>query len=212
MRNRLRHDQSGIAVPVVMMALLISLVLVAAAATRSQGTADTALRDLNAKRALQAAESGLRQAVYRTNAASFDLSFILNGGITQQCLVRVGGELTNAPIVGTLLGGRTWCATVTEDLGNGAGYDYRVSNTVTVSVSGLNRVLNKRVVVTGRSGFGSRVVSRRMAADVEATATVDISSLLTNDAQLRLFQVKADSIHECRGPIPAAGADPWTGC
>lgn len=211
MLRRLSHEQSGIAVPVAVMVLLICLLLVSASALRAQGTLGHANRDRWEKQALQAAEAGLRTAVYRTNAGSFDVGVLLKPGDPQQCLVRVSGQLANAPIVGTLLGGRTWCGAVEGDLGNNASYSYRVSNTATVNLSSIQRLLDKRIVATGMAGPSGRRVERRVGVELKAQAT-RVDELLKDSAELKLFAPTADSFRECRGPVPAAGDDPWTGC
>lgn len=211
MLRRLRHEQSGIAVPVTVLALLVCLLLVAAAAVRARSAGDTARRDLNAKRALQAAEAGLRMAIYRTNAGSFDLSLLLKPDLEQQCLVRVSGQIAATPMAGPVLGGRRWCPAFVRDLGNGVGFEHRVSSTVDLDPADATALLDRRIVATGLSGPPGREVRRRMAAQVRAVATKDITGL-ANDAELKVFEVVADSIHECRGAVPDPADDPWTGC
>jgi hypothetical protein len=211
MLRRLVREQSGIAVPVAVMVLLICLLLVSASALRAQGTLGHANRDRWEKQALQAAEAGLRTAIYRTNAGSFDVGVLVNPSLSQQCLVRVSGQLTEVPIAGTLLGGRTWCRVVEGDLGNNASYSYRVSNTATPNLSSPDRLLDKRIVATGMAGPSGRRVERRVGVEIEAQAT-RVDGLLEFSEELKLFEVVAGSFRECRGPVPAADEDPWTDC
>lgn len=211
MLRRLSHEQSGIAVPVAVMVLLICLLLVSASALRAQGTLGHANRDRWEKQALQAAEAGLRTAIYRTNAGSFDLGVLLKPSDPQQCLVRVSGQLANETIVGTLLGGRTWCRVVRGDLGNNAGYSYRVSNTLDLDLADATALLDKRIVATGMAGPSGRQVERRVGVELQAQAT-RVDELLKDSAELKLFAPTAGSFRECRGPVPAAGENPWAGC
>ncbi len=220
--SRLRHDQRGIALPASIAILFISLLLVSAAALRAQGTTDTARRDLDSKRALQAAETGMRMAVFRTNAVSFDLSFLLANpanplNLAEQCLARVspGGALESVPIINTIFSAnRRYCPGVTEDLGNGATVEYRVSSTVDLDLTAAGALLDRRIVAIGTAGRPGRQVKRRFGVEIQAPGTRSVGSLLAlvQNHNLELFTLKNDSIRECRGSIPGPSDDPWTGC
>lgn len=150
--RRLRAED-GVVIPVTMAVLGIGLLLVAVAASSANFSNDSSNRDRRVKRALQAADAGLAAATYRMNKLDVTRTAL-------PCVASVNGTLTlvNYGVVA----GQEWCPAVTEDLGGGASYSYRVSKAVTVT--GAQVSLQRTVVSTGTVGG----VSRRVATTASA--------------------------------------------
>jgi hypothetical protein len=178
-RARLR-DQSGIAVPTVLMLMVIMLLLGLAATQASIAGLSQATRDRQAKRALGAADAGADAAQWRLNhtVLAFDADGLLNlsnpsgtiQNVLQQGCVSVNAaniDLLNTgsytgdfnPIIPDL--NLPWCSTTaqggsSEDLGDGATYTYRVSSAIRALSSGALVGMRRKVVVTGRVGNVTR--------------------------------------------------------
>jgi hypothetical protein len=117
--------------PVVAMVLTLALMLGGAAVLQATVTTDTAQRDVNGHKAMQAAEAGLDMAQYRMNTLSLDLRSLLDlspplnltQNLKTQCVAQVSGQLA----IRELSAGQ-WCgASETEALGNGASFTYEIS-------------------------------------------------------------------------------------
>jgi hypothetical protein len=116
---RLRRED-GIVVPVTVLVLALTLVLVGVAAMGAGFSNKSSNGDRLAKRAQQAADAGLAAALDRMNR--LDVTHGASGSAAIQCVgVAASGTLTLSP---TTSG--TWCPAVTENLGNGESYSYRV--------------------------------------------------------------------------------------
>ena len=135
--NPIKHlrDERGIALPVAL-AVLFVVAGLATVAVRAAITVDhQTLRDRNAKAAIQAAVSGIQEAVYQTNLMQPQPS---------QCVIKDStGQLTVGGV-----GGSGWCAATTEDLGNGASYTEQVSSGTTITVNSVT-VVQRKVASTG---------------------------------------------------------------
>ena len=129
------RDERGIALPVALAVLFVIAGLATVAAKSAITAEHQALRDENAKRAIQAAVSGLQNAVYQTN--------LVQPGPTQ-CVGRNGSGQLAAQAVQS----NGWCAAMTEDLGGGASYSEQVSQATTVTANSLT-VLQRQVASTG---------------------------------------------------------------
>ena len=135
--NPIKHlrDERGIALPVAL-AVLFVVAGLATVAVRAAITADhQTFRDRNAKAAIQAAVSGIQEAVYETN---------LMQPVASQCVTKdSNGQLTVGGV-----GGSGWCAATSEDLGNGASYTEQVSSGTTITVNSVT-VVQRKVASTG---------------------------------------------------------------
>ncbi len=149
MRRRL-SDQSGIALPVAMMVLLLVLVMSGVVVTQAQRTNDGARQDRKVKRALQAADAGVKVAFQRATK-------ITAPGATPCVAVDANGGGT-AFATYENVGGESWCPAVEESLGGGARYSYRVSGPLADG--------SRWVVSTGTAD----AVARRVAVQQTAAA------------------------------------------
>lgn len=210
------RGERGIALPVAMLVLLLALVLAAAASLSALSATDTSGRDVRAKRAVSAAEAGLDAAIGRANAVSIDLANVLD--LTQQCVASTTGVLSRA-----LPGVGGWCEPVTEDLGNGASYEYQVSPVTNLLpplsvllVGDYNGLLSRKIVATGKADCpGPRCVTRRLYTEVNAVVDADGISLILvkvlNNLDLRLYERKAETFRECT-PAATNPSVPDSGC
>lgn len=190
----------------VMGAVLLLTIFMATALSRATVSLDVSSKDVASKRAVQTAKSGIRVAAYRANALGLDLNQLLSP--SQQCLVNLGGVLGLQA-----LGAGNWCPAVSESLGTGASFSYRVS-----AVAGggalanglIDRTLSRRVVATGTVDG----VTRRVYAELTALGRTDRSCLLllcTTSGFLQTYRVGAGSFRECAPKQPDA-TDPASGC
>jgi Tfp pilus assembly protein PilX len=152
--NRLRSllsDERGIALPVALAVLFVTAGL-ATVAAREAITADhQSFRDESAKRANQAAVSGVQNAVYQTN--------LVQPGTTQ-CAARNG----SGQLIAQAVQSNGWCPAISEDLGDGATYSEQVSQASTVTVNG-GTVLQRQISSTGTVNG----VTRRVLYSVQAS-------------------------------------------
>ena len=125
--RRACKDERGIALPVALMMMVLVSGLAVVSARAAVGTQHQTLRDSNAKRAIQAAAAGVEAATYQMN--------LLQPPATQ-CVIRTAAGLLMLSPVGT----DGWCATQTEDLGDGTDYTFRVSSATVTAGNGQNLV------------------------------------------------------------------------
>src|SRR4051794_16334984 len=145
------RDERGIALPVALAVLFVTAGL-ATVAARSAIVADhQSLRDRNAKRAIQAAASGLEDAVYQTNMLQ---------PTSTQCVLK--NTTSGALSVGAVQSDG-WCAAQSEDLGDGTQYTQQVSQATSTTVTGL--IYDQRKVVSTGTSNG---VTRRATLTINA--------------------------------------------
>jgi type II secretory pathway pseudopilin PulG len=213
------------------MVLFILLLLIATATRVALSASDTTRRDLQAKRALQAADTGLRMATYQQNALGLDLNMLLN--LPQQCVIDTGQLGFQALVVGN------WCQPVVEDMGNGVTWSYQVSPVITppgfsnLGTLNAQAALQRTVVAVGTAcrvattactPGTSGSVSRRLTATLQAgvpgvpTSYSSITSTLipllkTGTLTTKLQLYKQISFHECSpGAPPSSTVYHATGC
>lgn len=223
--SRRLGEQSGIAVPTVMIVMVILLLLGLAATQASVAGLSQATRDRQAKRALAAADAGAEAAQWRMNhtVLAFDAAGLLNlsnPAATIQNVLQQGCVSVNAADIDVLNTGSytgdfnpiipdlnlPWCSSgaqggSSEDLGDGAGYTYRVSSAVRALSSGALVGMRRKVVVTGRVGN----VSRRILVALDLRL---VSS--SNWIPESLFQ--RTGWVECSATPPAGSTAPDAGC
>jgi Tfp pilus assembly protein PilX len=145
------RDERGIALPVALAVLFVTAGL-ATVAAREAITADhQSLRDESAKRAIEAAVSGIQTAVYQTN--------LVQPG-SGQCVIR---DSTSGQLTTQALGSSGWCNPMTETLSDGASYSEQVSSVTTVTVNSLT-VAQRQVSSTGTANGVTRRVLYTMNA------------------------------------------------
>jgi hypothetical protein len=153
---RLRKSQlageRAIALPIALAVLTSVAGLATVAARAAVVTTHQAHRDTSAKRAIQAALSGLNAAAYRTNLLQ------PNG---QQCVVKDGA--TGALGLATVQTDG-WCSAETETLSDNASFSMRVSAATSVSGGGGQDLLERKVVATGTANGVTRRTEMVMRA------------------------------------------------
>lgn len=184
--------------PVVMGALLLMLIFLATAASRATIGLGVSAEDVASKRAMQSARAGVRVALYRMNAVGLDLDQLLRP--TDQCLVRTAGGIDLAGIAAD-----GWCPAVTEHLGTGASYTYRVSAAVTTPAVGsllevgtTNHLLRRTIVATGTADGVTRRVAANVTADGERTVVTVLLVQLIESGKLAIYRVEDGSFRECQ--------------
>ena len=145
-------DERGVALPVALAVLMAVAGLATVAARAAIVSNNQSFRDNNAKRAVQAAASGIQAAVYQTN---------LLQPASNQCVLKNSstGALTNGAVQSN-----NWCQPQTENLGDGATWSMQVSSaTDTTTSTGLS--VSQRTVVSQGTVNG---VNRRAAVTINA--------------------------------------------
>jgi type II secretory pathway pseudopilin PulG len=153
-RRRLCHfclDESGVALPVALAVIMVVSALASVAARAAIVSNNQTDRDLNVKRATQAAYAGLQALRYQIN--------LLQPPSTHCVLKDVStGALS---VAATQADG--WCDPQTEDLGDTVSYSARISSGTNVTVN-AQLLSARRIVSTGSAGG----VRRRVAQSVNA--------------------------------------------
>lgn len=174
--------EDGIVVPLTVIVLTLALVLVGVAAMGAGFSNNSSNRDRLAKRAQQAADAGIAAALDRLNR--LDVTHGVGRVAAVQCVGVSGtGTLTLSP--GT---SGAWCPAVTENLGNGESYSYRVkpvtqtsgADTVTYSVvsTGTAGAVTRRAILdpsalTGEPLVGHNTMVSVLDLDMSNSATID---------------------------------------
>ena len=148
--HRLLNDQRGVALPVAIAVLFSTALLATVAARQAMTATHQSSRDTQVKRAIQAAVSGVKNAIYQTNLVQ---------PASTQCAARNGsGQLISAAVQSN-----GWCSGMTEDLGDGVSFSAQVSQASTVTSNSIP-VLQRQISSTGTSNG----VSRRVLYTVQA--------------------------------------------
>ncbi|HUZ29198.1 MAG TPA: hypothetical protein VMU90_08145 [Solirubrobacteraceae bacterium] len=183
-RDRLT-DERGVVVPITLAVLLVALVLTLAAVVASEQANSVSNRDANSKSGLEAANAGLRTAVYR-----LDTYQPTNNNCPTPTPTGVG---TGAPT-------STLCAPQSQTMGNGASFTYWVSEAMQGSdtctgptVSSTSAGVAERCITSVGTANGINVrVQQRVAAYDSAPVfpaaifgtnqvTVDNNAVITSD-------------------------------
>jgi Tfp pilus assembly protein PilX len=154
--RRLLTDQRGIALPVALAVLFTTAGLATVAARSATTATHQSGRDSSVKRAIQAAVSGVQNAVYQTNLVQ---------PATTQCVARNGSGQLISQAVGT----NGWCTAMTEDLGDGVTYSEQVSQATTVTANSI-QVLQRQISSSGTANG----VTRRVLYSVQASTGVQL--------------------------------------
>lgn len=154
--------QRGSAVIASMAVLMLTLALGAVAGSRATVVTQGAQKNTQSKRALQAADAGVRAAVDRLNRLDV-------GRSTLPCAVDVdasaGGvvlDLADFDATFSASVGENWCPEVFEQLADGTSYRYRVAQAV--QVTGSQVTTERTVVAVGRSAGRERRVAAQATA------------------------------------------------
>jgi len=153
--TRLRRTlaaERGIALPLALGVLFVVAGLATVAARAAINANHSSFRDSNVKRAIQAANAGIKAASYQLN---------LLQPLPSECVLRAtsGGPLSTAAATGS------WCPTQTEDLGGNASYTFQVSQSTPLSYNSNGQVVTERSLVsTGTVNGQSRRVFVRVTA------------------------------------------------
>lgn len=214
--TRLRTDETGIALPVTIMMILVALVFSGAAiASVVQGLKQSG-DDIGRKKAAAAAQSGLRMGVFRLNQTKLDAGTALRIPLTvSQCLV----QLPDLKL-GVVNLSDGWCDSQSYDLGDGTTFQVQTSaavdlfnrSSLTISLTPLAVALQRRIVATGISQ-GER---RRFYVEVQALgeikgAVLPLVGTVVDSLTLQLYKVVPNSLRECT-PTPPTPSNPASGC
>jgi len=178
-------DERGIALPVALMMMVLVSGLAVVSARAAVGTQHQTLRDSNAKRAIQAAAAGVEAATYQMN--------LLQPPATQ-CVIRTAAGVLMLSPVGT----DGWCATQTEDLGDGTDYTFRVSSATVTAGNGQNLVQRRILSVGRKNGFKRRVL-------VTTSASVQAPLFAANYAAVSLDSIDFGNNTEVLGGVGSNG-------
>jgi hypothetical protein len=173
MVRQLRRNETGMALPVALFAMISSLALAGAAVTATTDVQIGAHRDDSSKDAIAAADAGANVARVRQTR----YGFVLNNW--NPCLVPASnGQLTKGPA--EIVDGQRWCPPVSGTVG-GASYVYQVSPVgedcgqyeLCVVSTGTADEVNRRIEVTyNRSGLvtnESEKIGRESREQIEQT-------------------------------------------
>jgi Tfp pilus assembly protein PilX len=176
--RKLLTDQRGIALPVALAVLFTTAGLATVAAREAVTSSHQSLRDESAKRAIQAAVSGVKNAVYQTNLVQ---------PAATSCAGRNGSGQLQAQAVGT----NGWCAAMSETLSDGATYSEQVSqatnvvaNSVTVaqrlvSSTGTANGVTRRVLYTIQAATGAQLFPTGYAMLADQSISMKNNSKVT---------------------------------
>jgi hypothetical protein len=176
-------DERAIALPIALAVLAAVAGLSTVAAREAVVTQHQSHRDTSAKRAIQAAQSGLNAATYRTN-------LLQPGGL--QCVIKdaVTGTLGLAAVLPD-----GWCAPQTETLSDGAVYTVRVSTATNLPGAGGQSLLERKIVATGTSnGVIRRTVMLMRAAAAPASFPLDYALVTKNSFSINNNALVAGSV------------------
>jgi type II secretory pathway pseudopilin PulG len=153
-RRRLCHfclEESGVALPVALAVIMVVSGLATVAARAAIISNNQTERDLQVKRATQAAYAGFQALRYQIN--------LLQPPSTH-CVLK---EISTGALSVAATQGDGWCDPQTEDLCDRAGYTARISSGTNITVNG--QLLSTRRIVSIGSAGG---VQRRVALSVNA--------------------------------------------
>jgi hypothetical protein len=200
--RRSLSDEAGIVIPMTMAILTVALVLTLAAVVAATQANETSNHDASSKSALEAANAGLRTAVYRLDEYQPSSN---------------GCPTPTSSSVGTGAPTSTLCAPQTGTLGNGASYTYWVSEAMQgsdacagPSVSGSVQSVGERcITAVGAANSVQARVQQRVAAytsqPVFPTAMFGTNSVtIDNNAQLTTDTPNAPALAGTNGTLSIA--------
>ena len=133
--HRMMAAERGIALPLALGVLFVVAGLAAVAARAAINANHSSFRDSNVKRAIQAANAGVKAAIYQLN---------LMQPSPGQCVLRASSGATLS-VANTA---STWCASQTEDLGGNASYTFQVSRSTPLAYNSNGQVTTERSIVS----------------------------------------------------------------
>lgn len=144
-------QESGVALPVALGVLMVVGGLATVAARASIVASGQSFRDINVKRAVQAAYAGVQALRYQTN--------LMQPRVTE-CVAKdtATGALTNVPVQAD-----GWCEPQIEELGDNAGYTAKITSSTALTANG-QLLAQRRIVSTGTANG----VKRRIAQTINA--------------------------------------------
>jgi Tfp pilus assembly protein PilX len=145
--RRLLTDQRGIALPVALAVLFTTAGLATVAARSAVTASHQSARDTSVKRAIQAAVSGVKNAVYQTN-------------LVQPPATSCAGRNGSGQLIAQAVQSNGWCAAMTEDLGDGVSFSAQVSQATNVTANAVQRQISSSGTANG--------VTRRVLYTVQA--------------------------------------------
>jgi hypothetical protein len=194
--RRIGSQRGSVALPAAVGMLVLTLALGAVAVTSATRALDGSNRDIRVKRAVQAANTGLETALWRTNTLSEAVNNPL-GLLT--CAVRVSGGAINM-LAPQGIGGAQWCPqSGPEEIGSSESFSYRISALADVELDDLESTLERTIVATGTSaGVTRRVTARATALDIrrlfgDYTVFSDTDLNLSNQADVGTPEIQGNA-------------------
>jgi hypothetical protein len=162
-----------------MIVLMVLLLLVAASTLAAISSSESAQTNLNSVRAQQAADAGLRVALYEYNALAVDVGAMFtqnNGPVDGVCYAGSSAGPGTPTLAALTAGSPQWCPAVTNSLGDGVSYSYVVSPAnqtigtppaacllvvLCLSFGEKGSTVVRTVVATGTAGNETRVAEEK---------------------------------------------------
>jgi type II secretory pathway pseudopilin PulG len=204
-RHRLAADD-GFAMIAAIAVLALVLVLTGVTVVQALSSSETTVRDTRLKAAGQAADAGIRAAIYRMNS--------LDATNAAQPCVAVNGD-TLSLVAYQTVADEIWCPPVPGDVGGGATYSYRVAKAVQVNGTQVTR--DSTIVSTGTVGGVSRRVAVKVStltglplfginaiitqSDLTLPNSVDVQGNVRSDGTIKL----TNSATVCGNATPGPG-------
>lgn len=202
------RDQRGFAIPITLIVLMIMLALVGAAALAAVSATNVSRTNVNAVRAQQAADAGLRVALYEYSSLAVDSGTLFAetsiGKINGECYKGSSNGVETPELAGEeeVEPGKKrvkWCVPVTNSLGDGVRYSYVISpaNQIVIRsacdlltlVCEWESTVTRTVVATGTAGNETRVAKEE--AQMKGISYKSCSKLAL--CELKLLELELES-------------------
>lgn len=240
--DRLRtaaRDERGVTVPLAVIVLAIVLVAATAAVSQAVFSRHDSQNVVDATRAQQAADSGLRVALYEYNSLAVDTGALLtqsNGVVNGVCYAGSSSGAGVPTLAGSTSGTVNWCPPVTNGLGDGVKYSYVISpaNQTVANPSGgclllilcfsgatKQSTVTRTVVSSGTAGGATRVSTEQaqLTGQTQLQCLVQLGPLcitlgraVAHITITQYYQLVPGTYRRCSAAAAAvpAGQDPTT--
>jgi Tfp pilus assembly protein PilX len=218
------ESEAGVALVVAMVSLALMITLGGVALKQAVGALHHTNKEMNVKRALQAADAAIDSATYTLIRADVANTVNINpqgvSAAIQNCVVTTGavGGIDTVPLDPLSPpdpGGNKWCPeNSSETTSDNATYSYRISQLLRAGAgpcgaSGLIN-LDRDVVGVGQAGGEVRRVKAHLRASIALLSGAAVQSSSTSPLTLAgTAKILGDA--ESNGPITGAGANVISG-
>lgn len=165
-----RRPEAGFTIVPAMMVMMVLVTIGAIALGLALRRQDTSMVDRAAVQAAQAADAGADVAGWRMNRTLVSAGTAGLLGLATDAARQLGCAQASAGGFAVVKTTGSWCpASASESLGDGASFSYTMSLDANAIGSGLDDVVVRRVVVTGRSRGTLRRILVVFRLDVDAS-------------------------------------------